>query len=913
MMKTIILKFALTIFSFALFTFTFSQTCNDGIQNGDETGVDCGGTICAPCPVPCNVTASYSLGMMTGGCCTYVLSMVDSYGDSWNGASMNVVVNGVIYGPYSAAGSGTNVNIPVCHGETIVINYLAAGSWASENSYSFKDPQGNVLFQAGPGPTVGNAVFTTTGSCTTPIPLDCNGGEVILTAIGQGSSYPAINNDFDGGNAGPGWSSNVTAMFNNPCDPSVDGGTYLWMGSSSQHPRVLETVDLDLSCGGSICFFLDFATQGNASPCEGIDLANEGVYLEYSTNSGVTWTTIEYFGPAGVGNYTNGGGNNPQMTSWNQYCYDIPAGAISANTRIHWAQTGSSGNLNDHWGIDNVTILTPLSCAIPYYYDYVEIPGSPNNAVENVNLTSDSTFNVIYTNGTDSCATTVSIVLPPCVCPVGTIAGGGPYCAGSPIPSVIFNIVDGLYPIVLEYAIDGVTQPSITFSASSDTLFNPAEGDYTFVSFTDANNCVGTFSNNTISIVENSIPIYTDMAGSGTYCSDETIPNVIVNATNAATYTVNYALNGVSQTPVTGASPVSLGNTAGVYVITSISNGICTITVNDTETIVINPAPTAIAGVITNPICQGETLFLNGSPTTGISTWVGPNGFTSNLEDPSIPNAQPAATGSYLYIVNLNNCIDTANVNVIVKPNPIINAGPDFTICKDSVISLNATGATTYSWNNGVTNGVSFSPGSTTTFVVTGTANGCSATDTITITVLPLVIADGFASVNSGNEPLLVQFSNLSSNATTYNWNFGDGYTYPTNSTSGVEHTYMTPGTFYVTLTASNGYCEDVWMDSIIVIPFPDIIINVPNVFTPSNDGVNDIYYFEVQYVVSFEATIVNRWGNVVARIFAPNTGWDGYVNGKLAEDGVYFVTYKATGQNQKIQEGQTFFHLIAK
>src|SRR5690606_33853751 len=128
------------------------------------------------------------------------------------------------------------------------------------------------------------------------------------------------------------------------------------------------------------------------------------------------------------------------------------------------------------------------------------------------------------------------------------------------------------------------------------------------------------------------------------------------------------------------------------------------------------------------------------------------------LEDPTIPSAVPNATGSYLYIVNENNCIDTANINVLVKPSPPINAGADFTICQDSVITLNATGATTYSWDNGVSNGVSFSPGSTTTYVVTGTTNGCSATDTIIITVLPAVTADGFASVHSGYEPLLVQF-----------------------------------------------------------------------------------------------------------------------------------------------------------
>lgn len=911
-MKNFVYKLAFAFCAIIITNATIAQTCSDGIQNGDETGIDCGGSFCAPCNVPCNVDLSYSVAYQAGGCCTYVLDMDDSFGDGWNGASMNVVVNGVTYGPYSATGSGTNVNIPVCHGESIVVNYLTAGSYPSEVSYSLIDPQGNVVFQAGPSPTVGNGVFNGSGSCLSPIPLNCNGGEVVLVADGQGASFPAINNDFDPGNPGPGWNSSITAQFNNPCDPSIDGGTYLWMGNTAPHPRILETVDLDLSCGGTICFYLDFATQGQASPCEGIDLANEGVFLDFSTNGGASWTNIEYFGPAGVGNNTNSGGTNPQMTSWNQYCYDLPPGAFSANTRIRWAQTGSSGIGNDHWGIDNVTILTPLNCSVPYYYDYVEIPGSPNNDTENVVLTSDSTFNVIYTNGTDSCQTSINIVLPPCVCPEASISGGGQYCTGDSIPAVIFTVVDGLYPIVLEYAIDGVTQPPLTFSNSGDTLLLPAEGDYTLVSVSDGNSCSGVISSNTVSVIENTIPVYTDMTGGGTYCAGDQVDPILVSATNATPLTVSYTYNGVAQTNVTGTSPVSLGSIAGTYIVTSVSNGVCSVPVADTQVIVVNPMPVSVAGVLQTPICQGQTLSLNGSPSSGTVQWVGPNGFTSSVEDPTIANAQPAATGSYYYIVNENNCIDTSNVNVVVIPNPVLNAGPDFTVCEDSVVTITATGATTYSWNNGISNGVPFAATGTTTYVVTGTSNGCSSTDTIVVTVLPTVYADGYSSINSGYEPLPVQFQNTSANGTSYIWNYGDGYTFPTSSTSSVEHLYTEPGTYYVTLTATNGYCQDTWMDSIIVIPYPAIVINVPNVFTPSSDGVNDIYFLDIQNAISFEATIVNRWGNVVATLTQPNEGWNGYINGKLAEDGVYFITYRAVGMDQEIVEGQTFFHLVA-
>ncbi|MBL4578184.1 MAG: hypothetical protein JKX74_06890, partial [Flavobacteriales bacterium] len=122
-------------------------------------------------------------------------------------------------------------------------------------------------------------VITATASPTT---LPCGGGTVNLTASGSGFTTTLLDNNFDNGTAGPGWTASPAGQFNNPCDPSFDGNTYMWMGSGTSAPRTLETVAMDVSCGGDICFYLDFAIQGAASPCEGPDLTNEGVYFEYS-------------------------------------------------------------------------------------------------------------------------------------------------------------------------------------------------------------------------------------------------------------------------------------------------------------------------------------------------------------------------------------------------------------------------------------------------------------------------------------------------------------------------------------------------------------------------------------------------------------------------------------------------------
>ncbi|HIP37039.1 MAG TPA: T9SS type B sorting domain-containing protein, partial [Crocinitomix sp.] len=65
------------------------------------------------------------------------------------------------------------------------------------------------------------------------------------------------------------------------------------------------------------------------------------------------------------------------------------------------------------------------------------------------------------------------------------------------------------------------------------------------------------------------------------------------------------------------------------------------------------------------------------------------------------------------------------------------------TLCAGQSVTLTGSGATTYTWDNGVTNGVAFTPATTATYTVTGTdANGCTNTDQVTVTVNPLPVID---------------------------------------------------------------------------------------------------------------------------------------------------------------------------
>ncbi|MFZ4544749.1 MAG: PKD domain-containing protein [Saprospiraceae bacterium] len=156
-------------------------------------------------------------------------------------------------------------------------------------------------------------------------------------------------------------------------------------------------------------------------------------------------------------------------------------------------------------------------------------------------------------------------------------------------------------------------------------------------------------------------------------------------------------------------------------------------------------------------------------------------------------------------------------------------------------------------------------------------------------------IAD-FDVVNpKGCTPQRIHFINKSKNADSYIWYFGDS------STTKIEnpyHAYISNGSYDVKLIA---LYDNNCIDSTIKINFVyiyDCNCYVPNIFTPNGDGVNDIFTVygndAIDKIENME--IYDRWGDKVyegAEINAIGNGWDGYLRGVLAVEGVYTYLLK--------------------
>jgi gliding motility-associated-like protein len=289
-----------------------------------------------------------------------------------------------------------------------------------------------------------------------------------------------------------------------------------------------------------------------------------------------------------------------------------------------------------------------------------------------------------------------------------------------------------------------------------------------------------------------------------------------------------------------------------------------------------------------------------------------------------------------------------------------------------SVMASGLTGVPTYTWTgpgpNGFIDASVWQNIPSGWYYITVEDNVCSISDSAFVGIQNAPDAQFSGTPIQGCAPFDVVFQNTSVNANNYSWDFGDSQTTTSGNLNNVTHTYNGPfGMYTVRLIAfQSAQCSDTafyliqvdvcgCMDPVALnynaganvdngsciyqtgctdpnalnydpnaivndgsCTYPIPVVEAPNVFTPSGDGVNDTYFLSTKNVVKLDLIIMNRWGNVLFEkssdnLVTDNPTWDGKVNGVLANEGVYF--YKYVGYNISGQEvtGHGFFHLVRK
>lgn len=170
---------------------------------------------------------------------------------------------------------------------------------------------------------------------------------------------------------------------------------------------------------------------------------------------------------------------------------------------------------------------------------------------------------------------------------------------------------------------------------------------------------------------------------------------------------------------------------------------------------------------------------------------------------------------------------------------------------------------------------------------------------------------------SEGPSPLTVSFTSNSTNAVSFNWYFdytttGSGGI-PEDLTENPEHIFELPGTYVVALrTFSQQGCSDEFVNFDNPVVVSPSSLEVPNVFSPNDDGINELFIVSHNSLKQFHGLILNRAGQKIFEWTDPDKGWNGkHASGNDATPGAYFYIIKGVGWDGKKYEFKGTMYLF--
>lgn len=249
------------------------------------------------------------------------------------------------------------------------------------------------------------------------------------------------------------------------------------------------------------------------------------------------------------------------------------------------------------------------------------------------------------------------------------------------------------------------------------------------------------------------------------------------------------------------------------------------------------------------------------------------------------------SSGVYSVTTQIANCTFTDTVQLFFKALPFVHLGPDTTGCPGEVIYLDASAGgvnagSDFEWNTGGT--TSFlkvrTPG---VYSVTVTFDGCTSVDTLNVSfethpdlgTLRSLCEEDPLILNAGNTPGDVLWST--------------GHTGP-------SITIEEPGMYWVAVQTEHCLLTDT---AEVVGDGGRGTIFTPNVFTPNEDGINDVFKIKGAIFTRFDLTVYSRWGQVVYHSTDANSGWNGEFNQDdvPADNYIYQLNYSTPCTGAKV------------
>ena len=333
-----------------------------------------------------------------------------------------------------------------------------------------------------------------------------------------------------------------------------------------------------------------------------------------------------------------------------------------------------------------------------------------NPSITNTSTAASGVYNVTVTvNGCTSPAGTTTVVIEQT--PPTPVAGSNtPVCTGTAL--TLTASTSSTMPVSWSWTgpnsyISNNQNPQVSASAT-----NALAGTYNVTATANyaASNVSCPATASTIVVVNATPAISSSSSSNPTNCASGT-GTIVLNGLNAnQLYEVHY-------TGPSGPITINLtSNATGSIIIPTLPAGTYNnvyVVLNNCSSAAVGPfnlsdpnPPATPAVVAVNPICSGGTINLSASTTSlGTATWnwLGPNGFSSNQQNPSISNTDVSATGTYSVTVTINGCTSPAgSVDAVVEQTPATPVvGSNTPVCTGTALTLNASTTSTMpvSWS----------------------------------------------------------------------------------------------------------------------------------------------------------------------------------------------------------------------
>lgn len=669
---------------------------------------------------------------------------------------------------------------------------------------------------------------------STPSPAQvCPGTVVNLNAVGTVTQSNQMFN-FNLGALPQGWSTTGgTNYANNTCGPSLDGTNYFWASTAGNSVPQITTAGFDICSGGTIEFDMRYAIQGGAAPCEGPDLANEGVSIEYSLDGGVTWIEFVYFRPDGVqmvNNPINNGagvanGNTP-YTVWRPFVIPIPAAAISGNTMFRWIQNVSSGACCDNWGLDNIFINAGPCMNTNIRWSTGE------NGVPSINPTVTANNSCYIASLYDDNNVYLCESTPICFNVFDPQINGGPdqaVCEGSPATLTA----------------TGGTGFSWDNGVVNGVAFVPSATQTYTVTGVDGNGCN---ASDQVVVTVNPLVYSNFTYPEAAYCNSETNPLPVVTGTPGGVFSITPATMNINS--ATGELDLASSTVSpfGDYTITYMPPGPCG--GPSTFDVRVYSLPTAtIAGTI--EVCKDgnqPTITFTGANATSPYTFTytvgssGPLTVTTSTGNTATVNVPTNNEGSFTYTLvsvqegGAKSCSNPQSGTAVITVNPLPTAtiSGNTTVCQNSTnpdVTITGSNGTapyefTYTIDGGIPQTVTSNAAGTAvlsvptgtvgtyvyniTKVVDASSTACetnlSASVSVVVKQLPTATIMGMTEVcQNGSQPQITFTGADGSAPYTFTYRIGNGTDQTVSTTSGSSSTTVnapttTPGVYEYTL-----------------------------------------------------------------------------------------------------------------